>query len=106
MLGSQGDLLSQADSFDLFDQGGALQIQELGGQLLVSIRLPQTLEDQFPLQVGYDVLEVDTLFGNLDQRDEVQRIAILNFPRQVGRKNCRTVTRQRDHSLDQVFELT
>src|SRR5438093_6967290 len=69
-LCGDGDLFSQADTFDLFDQSCALEIQELGGEFLVAVRLSEALKDQFALHVGDNVLKIDTFFRNFNERNE------------------------------------
>src|SRR5687768_10384077 len=100
------DSVAKTDTFDLFDQSRAFQIEQLGREFLVAVCSAQALNDQLAFHVGNDVLEVDAFFRDLDHRYVSHRVAVLDFSRQIAGKNRGPGAGQGDHSFDEILKLT
>src|SRR5437773_10856014 len=56
-------MLAEPDAFDFFNESCTLQIQQLSGELLVTVGFSEALHNQFPLHVRDDVLETNAPSG-------------------------------------------
>ena len=70
-------MADETDTLDLFDQRRALQVQQLGGKLLVAVRFSKALKDELSFHIDDDVREVDAFFRNLEYRSRYRELSLI-----------------------------